>query len=106
MIKNKLINETYKILCVYENYEKGFISFENYRSCLKRVIIMFSAVTSCETILNSIIELNGLRVLGDGVTHKEVKQIVLHITNEIKRNLGDDVLLNFEDMEREEGFEC
>lgn len=67
---------------------------------------MLSGVTSCEVILNSIIELNGLRVLGDTVTHKDVKQIILHITNEIKRNLDDNITLNLEDVEREEWLDA
>jgi len=91
---------------VYESYEKGLVTFENYKCCLRRVIIMLSGVTSCEVILNSIIELNGLRVLGDTVTHKDVKQIILHITNEIKRNLDDNITLNLEDVEREEWLDA
>ena len=63
---------------------------------------MLSGVTSCDVVLNSIIELNGLRILDNTVTHKDVKQIVLHITNEIKRNLDDNISLNFEDIRREE----
>jgi hypothetical protein len=102
LIKDKLINETYKVLCVYESYEKGLVTFENYKCCLRRVIIMLSGVTSCDVVLNSIIELNGLRILDNTVTHKDVKQIVLHITNEIKRNLDDNISLNFEDIRREE----
>lgn len=87
--KQILINTCYKVLCSYENYQNGKEGFEDYQACLKRAIIALSSQQAVDTILDSLILLNGLMNMGSKVTHDDVKQVIFHATNEIDRNLEE-----------------
>lgn len=87
--KQILINTCYKVLCSYENYQDGKEGIEDYQSCLKRAIIALSSQQDSDSILDSLMLLNGLLNMGAKVTHEDVKQVVFHATNEIERKLEE-----------------
>lgn len=87
--KDILINNCYKVLCAFENYENGIVSFGNYTRCLNRAIISLSSQEENEVILDAMLLLNGLANMEMRVKHKDVKQVILHITNEIVRKMGE-----------------
>lgn len=87
--KQILINTCYKVLCSYENYQDGKEGIKDYHSCLKRAIIALSSQQDSDSILDSLMLLSGLLNMGAKVTHEDVKQVVLHVTNEIERKLEE-----------------
>lgn len=87
--KQILINTCYKVLCAYESYQNGNEGIKDYQACLKRAIIALSSQQSSESILGSLILLDGLLNMGAKATHEDVKQVVFHVTNEIERKLEE-----------------
>lgn len=85
--KNVLINSCYKVLCAYEKYEANEVDYENYENCLNKACIMLEGDIIKDSVMDGIMLLRGLAQMGESVKHRDVKQAVFHITNELDRNL-------------------
>lgn len=85
--KNILINTCYKVLCAYEKYEAQEVGYENYQNCLNKACIMLEGDEVNTIVADGVMLLKGLAHMGEGATHKDVKQAVFHITNELDRNM-------------------
>lgn len=87
--KKILIDMVFKVLCAYEGYEEGRDSLESYQSCIRTSIVALSSQQDSNSVLNSIILLNGLFNMGAKAKHEDVKRVVLHVTNEIERKVEE-----------------
>lgn len=85
--KNILINTCYKVLCAYEKYEADEVDYVNYENCLNKACIMLEGDEVKTVITDGIMLLKGLAQMGESATHKDVKQAVFHVTNELDRSM-------------------
>lgn len=85
--KNILINTCYKVLCTYERYKAQEVDYENYENCLNKACMMLEGDEIKIVIADGIMLLKGLAQMGENATHKDVKQAVFHVTNELDRNM-------------------
>ena len=83
--KNILINTCYKVLCAYEKYKADEVDYANYENCLNKACIMLEGDEVKVAVADGIMLLKGLAHMGERATHKDVKQAVFHITNELDR---------------------
>ncbi len=87
--KKILIDMVFKVLCAYEGYEDKRDSLESYQSCIRTAIVALSSQQDSDSVLNSIILLNGLFNMGAKAKHEDVKRVVFHVTNEIERKVEE-----------------
>jgi hypothetical protein len=85
--KNILINTCYKVLCTYERYEANEVDYVNYENCLNKACMMLEGDEVKNSVVDGIMLLKGLAQMGESATHKDVKQAIFHITNELDRNM-------------------
>lgn len=77
----KMIGQVYKILEIYENEP-----YENYQAYLYKVICLFNGSEN-DSLISHAKMLRGLYLLGENVNHREVRSVVLHITNKIDKEV-------------------
>ena len=87
--KKILIDMVFKVLCAYEGYDEGRDSLESYQSCIRTAVVALSSQQDSDSVLNSIVLLNGLFNMGAKAKHEDVKRVVFHVTNEIERKVEE-----------------
>lgn len=79
----------FKVLCAYEGYDEGRDNLESYQSCIRNAVVALSSQQDSDSVLNSIVLLNGLFNMGAKAKHEDVKRVVFHVTNEIERKVEE-----------------
>jgi len=81
MEKVRIIKDIHKVLFVYEDGD-----YDKYYACLSHQIIKLSEYED-NVIKENVGLLKGLRNMGRDVTHFDVRHTILHVMNEIDREV-------------------
>lgn len=84
MDNKEIIKSIHKILFIREDYDNGIVPFSFLDTYLSNLIILLNGINfnNKEKVISTI---NGIRILGDNLSHKELRSSILGLMNDIER---------------------